>query len=109
MDKKTLSIVSYITIIGWIIALVQYKGEKAPEVRFHLKQSLGVMLLGLVFSIAMTIITSIVPSLYFLSYANLVILVLWILWILGIINAANGAQKQLPLIGGFAERKLNFI
>lgn len=106
MDKKTLSIVSYITIIGWIIALVQYKNEKAPEVRFHLKQSLGVMLLGLLFSIAMSIIVRIVPSLYFLSYANLIVIVLWIL---GIINAINGAQRQLPLIGGFAERKLNFI
>lgn len=106
MTKKTLSIVSYITLIGWIIALVQYKEEKAPEVRFHLKQSLGVMLLGLLLSIAATVIVSIVPSLYFLSYVNLIALVLWIL---GIINAANGAQKQLPLIGGFAERKLNFI
>lgn len=106
MDKKTLSVIAYITIIGWIIALVQYKNERAPEVRFHLKQSLGVMILGILLSIAMTIIVSIVPSLYFLTYVNLLVL---ILWILGIINAVNGAQKQLPVIGSFAENKLNFI
>ncbi len=106
MNSKTLSIVSYITLIGWIIALVQYKGEKAPEVRFHLKQSLGVMLLSLLLTIGVSLVVSMIPSLYFLSYVNLITLVLWIL---GIINAANGAQKQLPLIGGFAEKKLNFI
>ena len=106
MDKKTQSIIAYITIIGWIIALLQYKNEKDPAVRFHLKQSLGVMILGILLAVALTIVTSIVPALGFLGFVNLGVL---ILWILGIINAANGAQKQLPVIGGFAESKLNFI
>lgn len=106
MDKKTLSIVAYITLIGWIIAYVQYKNDQSPEVRFHLKQSLGVMILGLVLSVAMTIIVSIVPSLAFLNLLSLVVV---LLWILGIINAANGVQRPLPLCGAVAENQLNFI
>jgi uncharacterized membrane protein len=47
-----------------------------------------------------------VPALGFLSFVNLAVL---LFWILGIINASNGAQKQLPVIGAFAEAKLNFI
>ena len=106
MDKKTQSIVAYITIIGWIIALLQYNKEKDPAVRFHLKQSLGVMILGILLAIALTIVTMVVPALGFLSFVNLAVL---LLWILGIINASNGAQKQLPVIGALAEAKLNFI
>ena len=106
MDKKTLSIVAYITIIGWIIALVQYQSEKSPEVRFHLKQSLGVMILGIVFAIVINIIVAIMPSLRFLAYANIIVL---IIWIIGLVNAVNGVQKQLPIIGSFAENNLNFI
>jgi uncharacterized membrane protein len=106
MDKKTLSIVAYITIIGWIIALIQHNNDKSPEVRFHLKQSLGLMIFGLALSIAMTIVVTIVPAFYFLSFINYGVV---ILWIIGIINAANGQQKELPLIGSFAEKNLNFI
>lgn len=106
MDKKTQSIVAYITIIGWVIALLQYNKEKDPAVRFHLKQSLGVMILGLVLGIALMVVTMIMPALSFLGLVNLLVL---ILWIFGIINAVNGAQKELPVIGGFAEKNLNFI
>lgn len=106
MDKKTQSIVAYITLIGWVIALLQYNKEKDPLVRFHLKQSLGVMILSILLYVAIMIVTMIVPALGILGLANLAVL---LLWILGIINAANGVEKQLPLIGGFAEAKLNFI
>ena len=106
MDKKTQSIVAYITLIGFIIALLQYNKEKDPAVRFHLKQSLGVMILGVLLSVAITIVVMVVPALGFLSFVNLAVL---LLWILGIINASNNAQKQLPVIGALAEAKLNFI
>ena len=46
MTNKTLSIVSYITIIGWLIAYFSYKDksetEKSTVVNYHLKQSLGI-------------------------------------------------------------------
>ena len=54
MDKKTLSIVSYITIIGWVIAFIIYNGktEKSSLEKFHLEQSLGLGILGVLNYIA---------------------------------------------------------
>lgn len=106
MDKKTLSIVAYITLIGWVVAYLQNKNNPSDEVRFHLKQSLGIMIFGFVLSVILGIVVMVVPSLGFLNFLGLAVLVLWVL---GIINAANAAQKQVPLIGGFSENKLNFI
>ena len=109
MDKKTLSIISYITIIGWIIAYVSYnKLENKPSLaRFHLKQSLGIAILGILLSIALTIISVVVPTLAsILSLANLAIV---ILWILGIINASNEQETPVPVVGSIFTDKFNFI
>ena len=58
MDKKTLSIVSYITIIGWVVAFIVYGGktEKSSLEKFHLEQSLGLGILGVLNSIASIIV-----------------------------------------------------
>ncbi|MDO6760008.1 DUF4870 domain-containing protein [Tamlana sp. 2_MG-2023] len=109
MNNKTLSIVSYITIIGWLISYFSYK-NKAPKsslVSYNLKQSLGVAILGIVFGIATNIIAMIIPSIAgILSLGNLVILALWIF---GIINAMNEAEKPVPVVGSFFENKFDFI
>ena len=111
MTNKTLSIISYITIIGWLIAYFSYKdkpaGEKSTLVNYHLKQSLGIAILGIVIGVAISIIAAVVPSLAsILSLANLAIL---ILWILGIINANNEVEKPVPVVGGMFEDKFEFI
>ena len=109
MDKKTLSIVSYITIIGWLIAFILYgnKPEKSSLEKFHLKQSLGLGIIGVLYSIATQIVASIVPSIaMILSLGSLIILVLWIL---GIINASKEEEKPVPLVGGLFVDKFDFI
>ena len=109
MNKKTLSIISYITIIGWIIAYVNYNKLTVKDslTRFHLKQSFGIAILGIAVSIALTIIGTIVPSLAsILSLANFGVL---ILWILGIINANNELEIPVPVVGGLFTDKFNFI
>jgi uncharacterized membrane protein len=109
MDKKTLSIVSYITIIGWVIAYVSHNNgtEKASLSRYHLKQSLGVGILGIIIGIVINVIAFIVPSLAtILSLASLAILVLWVF---GIINAVNEQEKPVPVVGSMFENKFSFI
>jgi uncharacterized membrane protein len=109
MDKKTLSIISYITIIGWVVAFILYgnKPEKSSLEKFHLKQSLGLGIIGIVYSIATQIVAAIVPSIaMILSLGSLVILVLWIL---GIINASKEEEKPLPVVGGLFVDKFSFI
>lgn len=51
MNGKTIAIVSYITIIGWVIALVLNSSEKNSFASFHIRQALGLNLLWMVLSI----------------------------------------------------------
>lgn len=109
MNKKTLSIISYITIIGWIIAYVNYNklAVKDSLTKFHLKQALGIAILGIALSIVLTIIGMVVPTLAsILSLANLGILALWIL---GIINANNEQEIPVPVVGRLFTDKFDFI
>ena len=46
MKPKTIAIVAYLTIIGWIIALVMNNNNKSEFASFHIRQSLGIILLG---------------------------------------------------------------
>ena len=107
MDKKTLSIISYITIIGWLIAFFQYKDKsKDPLVSYHLKQSLGLAIIGIVVGIILGVVVRMVPALAVLTYVNIALL---ILWILGILNAANEKMKPLPVVGQMFEDKFSFL
>ncbi|QNK64752.1 DUF4870 domain-containing protein [Pedobacter sp. PAMC26386] len=108
MSNKTLSILSYITIIGWVIAYIKHK-EAVPHsslVRYHLKQGFGMFLLAIAVNIVLTILVSIIPSLSGLAFVGFA---LFILNILGIVNAANQEEKPVPLVGKLFEDKFDFI
>ncbi len=106
MDNKTLSIVSYLSIIGWIIAYVMGKEKMDDLLKYHLKQSLGLAIVSILFTVALNVVAMIVPALGILGMLSLAILVLWVI---GIINAANSAQKPLPIIGKAFEGKFVFL
>lgn len=107
MDRKTLAIISYISIIGWLIAYFQYKDSKRdPFVSYHLKQSLGIAVISIVLGIAINVVVRMVPALAMVVYANIAILVLWVL---GILNALNGLKKPVPVVGPMFEQKFGFL
>lgn len=106
MNTKTLSIVSYVTLIGWAIAYFSGKDKADALLRYHLKQSLGLAIVSVIFSVALNIVASIIPALSFLGILGLAITVFWVL---GIINAANGALKPVPVFGKAFENKFSFI
>jgi uncharacterized membrane protein len=105
MDNKTISVISYITIIGWLIAFLSAK-DKTPKnslVTYHLKQAFGLAIISTVVGF----VAGIIPSLFMIfSLAQFVVL---ILWVFGIINAVNEVEKPVPLIGGLFENKFDFI
>ena len=91
-NGKTVAIIAYITLIGWIIALVMNNGNKTALGTFHVRQSLGIMCIGVVLAIISGFI-----GLGMLSWIiNLVILVLWIL---GLVSAVQGEMKPVPVLG----------
>lgn len=101
MDGKTISIISYFTWIGWIIAFVMYNSNKSQLAAFHIRQSLALMILGILVYI-LQIMLLFIPI---LGWA--IIVLLWIgivvLWVLGLIAAINAQEKPIPVIGSLAQ------
>lgn len=83
MDKKTTSIVAYLTWIGLIIALCAGDREGA---KFHLNQALVIWLFALL---------GFIPCL-----GQLWLIFILVCWILGLIHAINDEEIPVPLIGG---------
>lgn len=108
MNKKTASIVSYITIIGWLISYFSTKDQQRDSlVKFHLKQSFGLAIVTIFFNIVTTIIAIVIPAIA--TILSLVGLVFFILMIIGIINANKEQETPLPVIGKLFTSKFNFI
>ncbi len=91
-DPKTVGIVAYITLIGWLVALV-LNNPKSEHGSFHIRQSLGIWLLFVVSGFVL-----IIPILGWI--AGLAGYVLgFVMWIMGLISAANGERKEVPVLG----------
>lgn len=90
--NKTWAIISYLGLLGVIIALV-CEGKDSPYVKFHLNQSLGLVIA--------TFVAFVVAMIPFLGWilALLIWLVIFIFVVMGIINASQGELKRLPIIG----------
>ncbi len=90
MDTKTTGIVAYLTLIGFIVALVAGDKEGA---KFHLNQALiiyiGAIVLGVV---------ACIPLIGWLIAMVGEIFIL-VCWIMGLIAAINQEEKQIPLLG----------
>lgn len=112
---KTVGILAYVTLIGFIIALVLNQNKEGEEKRFgafHLRQALGLIIFAIGIFIGFTILTTIVAMISFslLALFSLLSTLIWLgflaLLILGIVNAANGQFKEIPLIGGLSSKML---
>lgn len=93
-EGKTMAVVSYITVIGLLIAYLVNSGKRNTFTSFHIGQSVRVVLLGL----ANYVLSFLLPaSLGFII--SLISIGVLVLAILGIVNAANGKAVPLPVIG----------
>ena len=108
MTKKTISVVSYLTIIGWCFAFRAYqKGNRSSLAKFHLEQSFGLSILVVLTNALLAIPLWLDPFFILLLIINNMGLV--ILWIAGLISAYYGVRLPLPFIGFFFKDKFRFI
>ncbi len=109
MSNKAIGIISYITIIGWIIAFVLHKtkDDRSAATGFHIEQSLGLIIVAVALAIVGNILISVVPLLGLIF--TVINLGLIVLWVFGLINAIQEKQQPIPLIGPFFQGKLTFI
>lgn len=96
-EDKTVAILSYLTVIGFIVAIVLHGNKKTRLGAYHLRQALGIFLTGVVAGVC-NFVLAFIPILGWLA-----ILAIWVglavLWIMGLIAAANGQIKPVPLLG----------
>ena len=109
MTNKTMAIVAYITVIGWVIAFLSFKrsASKSRLVNYHLGQGLGILIVYIALSVTGAVILSVIPALAIVFY--LVLLVPFVLLLLGIINASNETERPVPFIGKIFEGRFNFL
>lgn len=96
-DDKTTAIVSYLTLIGFIVAVVLHGTKQTALGAFHLRQSLGLMLTSIVVALAATICA-------FIPFVGwLVAMAAWTgvfaLWFLGLFAAIKGERTPVPVVG----------
>src|SRR5690606_18168020 len=104
MTSKTISMIAYITIIGWLIAFLQSRETRTPLVKFHLEQALVVFIFSVLWAIALRVLFSLIPALG--MFATLLSLVPLVFIIIGIINASKEQLTPLPVIGTFIAEKI---
>lgn len=104
-EDRTVAILSYITIFGFIVAIIMHSSKKTALGSYHLRQVLGLIVAGFALSIA-AMITGFV--LVFIPFIGPVILmILWpvlmlgglVIVIMGLLAALKGEMKPVPLLG----------
>ncbi len=97
MNAKVTGIVSYISWIGWLIAFLAGDKEGA---KFHLNQSLVLMIAMTLLSI-LSAISGFIPVVgaIIAIVVGLCSLVLFVFWIMGLVAAIKEEEKALPIIG----------
>jgi uncharacterized membrane protein len=93
-EDKTVAIVSYLTLIGFIVAVVLHGNKKTKLGSFHLRQTLGLWITW----VACWIVLMIIPVVGWIAMP-FVMLGLFILAVIGFIGAASGQEKLVPLLG----------
>ncbi len=90
------AVISYFTLIGWVVAMIIYDKHQSSLASFHLRQSLGLIITG--------------------AMLSLIPLVGWVLnigvilaWAVGVYSAIQGQEYRVPLLGDFYQKHLDFI
>ena len=101
-EDRTVAIVAYITLIGFIIAIVLHGQKKTELGSYHLRQALGLMLAWIAFWIG-----GMVLAVVTMGFGALLMPLIGILFlvaiIMGVVAAANGEKKPSFLFGKMYE------
>jgi uncharacterized membrane protein len=96
-EDKTVAILSYITLIGFIVAIVLNSNKKTKLGAFHLRQVMGLFLTWIAI-VACDIVLAFIPILGWLAILGLWVSVV-VLVIMGLISAIKGEMKPVPVVG----------
>ncbi|HHX31675.1 MAG: hypothetical protein GX670_10190 [Bacteroidales bacterium] len=102
-QDKTIAIVAYLTIIGLVVALVLNNEKRDLFAKYHIRQSLGLVLTSLALSLI-----NVIPILgWIVSMVGAFVLLY--MWVMGLLNAINGREKPVPILGEKYEEWLKSV
>jgi uncharacterized membrane protein len=103
-SSKNTSMAAIAYFLFFVPLLTDAKDD--PFVKYHVKQGLLLLILGIIVSI----FNSIIGRIPFIGWAVSFILGvgMFVLWLLGLMNALNGKQEPVPLVGQYAEEFFKF-
>lgn len=107
-NGKTAGIISYFTIIGWLVAYFAFhKDQKTALGSYQLRQTLLLNMAAIIIYWVLGAITGAMVlsgGFFGIIYLNYLIQIgIFIIWIIGLIGAINGQKKPIPLIGERAQ------
>lgn len=95
-DEVLFGTISYITLLGWIIAILAARDKRSYFITFHLRQSLGINLTLMCFA--------------WIPVVGWILGVfLFIFWIIAIFGAIQHRTEPVPLFGDFYQRLFSGI
>jgi uncharacterized membrane protein len=97
-EDRTVAILSYITLIGFIAAIFMHQNHKTQIGAFHLRQMLGIVLTA-----AAGAVCGVVPILGWIVWFLLTV-GLFVLWIMGLLSAVQGETRPVPVLGEHYQR-----
>ena len=102
LPGKTAAIVSYLTIVGSLIAISMNSEPKHALARFHTRQAFGLHLIFMGFGLFL--------SVWFNVYVWYALYIFYIvLWFYGFISALNNKQQEVPILGSYFQKWFTFI
>lgn len=99
---KTSAIVSYLTIVGALIAFSMNMEPKNEFARFHIRQAFGIHLLYISIAILLGFFQNIYVYYGFWIFS-------FVLWIYGFTGALQGRKTIVPLVGNLFQKWFKFI
>ena len=96
-NGKTTALISYLTIIGTIIAMILNNNKKDEFASFHIRQALGLWLTFFILGYVIGYFNSWFATLGFWMFFG-------VLFIYGFANAVAGRQQTVPLVGDFYQK-----
>ena len=106
-DGKIASVIGYLGPLGFLIGLILHLNNKTPFAAYHLRQSLGNIILLFIGYLFAIIFAYILP---FVGYISWVFYILYLVNIIvGLINAVSSKTAPVPIFGKLFEGWFSFL
>lgn len=114
-EDKTIAMLAYLTLflcgVGIIIPILMHNSKKTALGAYHLRQSLGLLIVIIALAIVFTALGFVVGGIPVVGILFMLVrlalnLGVFVLWIIGLLSALKCEQKPVPVLGAIFQEKL---